>query len=113
MRAYLLAFVAMTLVFFLSVPMIIIGVLRKLYRKESVSDYMIVVAIGFDQVGGSIIYGQEDWTVSSWTWHLAQSGNRYAEYFRVFIDLIFGKNHCRDSFEKEAKELKFENTNAR
>lgn len=107
MRAYFLALVAMSLIFFFSVPMIIIGVIRKLYRKESIGDYMIVIAIGFDQVGGSILYGQEDWTVSSWTYHLAQSGNIYAEYFRVFIDLIFGKNHCRESFEKEAKELKF------
>ena len=41
------------------------------------------IAIGIDQVGGSILYGTEDWTVSSYTHILAQKGIRSAIYSGV------------------------------
>lgn len=107
MKSLLLALLAITVIFSITIPTLSIAILRKIYRKESISDYLYVVAIGFDQAGGSILYGQEDWTVSSWTYHLECKRNKYAHVFRVIIDLLFGKDHCKESFEKEARELNF------
>lgn len=108
MKSLLLALLAITVIFSITIPALSIAILRKIYRKESISDYLYVVAIGFDQAGGSILYGQEDWTVSSWTYYLSRCGNTYALYFRKFIDLIFGVDHCKNSFFKEAEQLKFD-----
>jgi len=66
MKNVLLAILAITLIFTLAIPVIVINTIRKLYRLESLREYFKVVAFGFDQAGGAIIYAQEDWMVSSW-----------------------------------------------
>lgn len=108
MMNFILMLIAMVLVFILSVPVLIANTTRKLYRRESIREYFKVVAFGFDQVGGSIIYSQEDWKVSSWTYHLAMLGNIYAYWFMKFINWLFmDEKHCEESFWKEAEQLKF------
>lgn len=107
MKSFALMLIAMLLILVLSVPAIVLNITRKIFRKESISEYFKVIAIGFDQVGGSILYGQEDWTVSSWTYWLEIKGNREARYFRKFIDFFFGGDHCENSFIYEAQQLNF------
>ncbi|MFY9141558.1 hypothetical protein [Sulfuricurvum sp.] len=107
MKSFLLMLIAILIISIVSIPAIILNMIRKVYRRESISKYLLTIAIGFDQAGGSILYGQEDWTVSSWTYYLEQCGNKHAQYFRVIIDLIFGKNHCKESYFAEAERLKF------
>lgn len=81
----------------------ILNVLRKTYRGENIRDYFETIAIGFDQAGGSILYSQENFTISSYTYFLCKyKKNRYACTFKKFIDSIFGENHCRDSYFWEA-----------
>lgn len=107
MKHFLLMILSIVLISVLALPVFMLNIIRKLYRKESIQDYFKVISFGFDQVGGSIIYSQEDWKVSSWTYRLEIKGNKYAGYFRRFIDYFFGHEHCMDSFIKEAHELNF------
>lgn len=104
---FILMLIAMALVSVLSVPVLIANTIRKLYRREKIKEYFHTVALGFDQAGGSILYGQEDWTVSSWTYNLHRKVNRNATWFMRFIDLLFGAGHCEDSFYNEAQKMNF------
>lgn len=65
-------------------------------------------AIGIDQLGGAILYGEPDWTISSRTYWLAHratevapQARRYAKWFERLIDAFFGEGHCRRSWENE------------
>lgn len=107
MKTLFLAIIAIALIFLLAIPVIAINTIRKWVMGDSLTHYFKMIGWGFYQVGGTIIYAQEDWMVSSWTYHLEQCGNKHAYYFRVFIDLIFGKNHCKESYFDEAARLKF------
>lgn len=107
-RSFLLMLLALIVMALVTFPLIVINLMRKLYRGENIQAYFHTIAIGFDQAGGSILYGQEDWTVSSWTYHLHRKGNGYATWFMEFINLLFrDKFHCENSFFKEASILKF------
>lgn len=101
MKSFFLMLIAIIIISVVSVPAIILNTIRKVFRRENIGEYFKTVAIGFDQAGGSILYGQEDWTVSSWTYHLHCKGNRHATLFMRFIDRIFGKDHCKNSYEWE------------
>lgn len=61
----LLVSILLPLVFVLMVvlsPFIfMLNVLRKLFRKEDLYIYLKAVLIGFDQVGGSLLYGTKDY----------------------------------------------------
>lgn len=107
MRSFLLMLLAVIVVSIITAPLIAYKSFKKWRHGESLGDYFYVIALGFDQAGGSILYGQEDWTVSSWTYYLAMSGDEDAKEFMIFIDGIFGKYHCRNSFYKEAEKLNF------
>ena len=107
----ILMLIAMLAIFLASIPAVVLNTIRKRYRRESLKEYFKTVAIGFDQAGGSILYGQEDWTVSSWTyylWRKSEGMNKPAEYFMDFINTLFmDHNHCEDSFYKEAEKTNF------
>lgn len=105
MRSFLLMLLAIIVMALVTLPLIVINLMRKLYRGENIQAYFHTIAIGFDQAGGSILYGQEDWTVSSWTYRLSAKGNRNAYYFMRFIDYFFGDEHCADSFIKEVEDM--------
>jgi len=99
MRAFFLMIVAMVFVSVFTLPVLIVGSLFRKDRKR----YWRTVAIGFDQVGGSLLYGTEDWTISSWSYYeCAYRGKRC--WFVKFIDKIFGDEHCKKSYKKESKE---------
>lgn len=106
---FILMLIAMIVIFLASIPAIALNTIRKLYRREKIKEYFKTVAIGFDQAGGSILYDQEDWTVSSWTYYLWSNGkNRWAYWFMIFINTLFmDRNHCEDSFSNEAQKLHF------
>lgn len=100
------------LIVFIAAPIaILINTIRKTFRKEKLKEYFLIIAIGFDQAGGSILYGQEDWTVSSWTfylWRKSEGMNQSASVFMSFINTLFmDEHHCENSFYAEAKRLNF------
>ena len=97
-KAFILMVIAFILVVLLSPFVFIIGLF--IYRKN-LADYFYTIAIGLDQLGGSILYNEEDWTVSSWTYYLCQQDNKYACWFMKFIDFIFGEKHCKRAFNNE------------
>lgn len=109
MKSFILMLIALIVITIVTLPVIAGNVVRKLWqRRDSVIEYFSVIAAGFDQAGGSILYSQEDWMVSSWTYHLHRKGNRYATYFMMFINRLFmDEHHCENSFFKEAEVLKF------
>ena len=96
-----LALIAYVIVHLTMLPVI---VYRLIFCTSSVQDfknYMFSIAIGLDQLGGSYLYGKPDWTVSSYTHHLACQGSMTALKFRRVIDFIFGDKHCYNSYINE------------
>jgi len=77
-------------------------------RSQNKDAYLHTLAVGFDQVGGSALYGTEDYTISSYTYFLCTQGygRRYC-FYRWAIDALFGTHHCKDSFTKESSEIQF------
>ena len=73
-----------------------------------VSEYFITVAIGFDQAGGSVLYEEEDYTISSYTYMMCQKG-KYC-WFMQLIDFLFGKEHCKRSYISEQNKIRKEAT---
>ena len=96
--------VALVLVVILTPIIFMVQIVRVYFRAESVSNYLLTVAIGLDQLGGSVLYERPDWTVSSYTYYLHSKNNKYATMFMKLIDLLFGKDHCLNSFISENKD---------
>lgn len=76
----------------------IFGVMAFLIRlymnRDTHRKYLYDVAIGIDELGGTLIYGTKDRTVSHMTGYFYLQGNILAVIFASFIDLLFGKDHC-------------------
>ena len=101
MRAFILMIIAAVLMLLLGLPLLLCQAIRHLIMRKPLPDLWWTTAIGLDQLGGSILYGEPDWTVSSRTYFLRLSGNVYAKWFERFINLLFGKDHCKKSYDKE------------
>jgi len=110
----LLAIVFATLILLVMAPVIMIFKSYSLWMNngEPLHVYFKTIAITLDQVGASIIYGVEDWTISSYTHLLAEYEDCYlARSFELFINMlaiVFEKDHCKTSYERERLELKKE-----
>jgi len=72
--------------------------------------YYKTIAITLDQVGGALIYGTEDWTVSAYTHLMSRyEGHLEAKIFEWVVDvlaLLFEKEHCKMTYERERLELR-------
>jgi len=110
MKQFLLMLLALVL-FPIAIVMIPVNAIRKWYLGHNLPAYWITVAEGIDQAGGSILYGQEDFTISAYTYHLCRGGgNGYACWFMGFIDALFGDGHCEGAWREEIEELMSEVT---
>ena len=86
----------------LIIPAFIGQIIRHIITDRKLGEFWFDVAIGIDQLGGAILYGEPDWTVSSRTYFLAQClDNLPAIMFMRLIDRFFGKEHCKKSYENE------------
>ena len=86
----------------LALPLITLLIPIGFVLRKFDTEYLKTVAIGIDQYGGSVLYNQENFTVSSYTYLLCRKkNNKLACYFMKFIDLLFGKDHCMKSFNWE------------
>ena len=83
----------------------IIQLVRKPLRGESVKDYFYTLAIGLDQLGGSLIYGLEDWTISSVAYYDATTYKRNIWFMNLINFLFNDKQHCMKSYYKESEIL--------
>ena len=101
-RAFLLFLVAYAVVMTATPFVALYKILTSYKRKDKLTDILFTMAIGFDQAGGSVLYEQENFTVSSYTYYLCTKQHRLC-WFMKFIDLIFGKDHCKKSYEWEVK----------
>ena len=95
-------------IFLLIIAFILVTILSpiiflvNLICRKDLDKYFKSIAIGLDQLGGSILYSQPDWTISSWTFFLAHYKKRKpAKIFMKFIDSIFVEGHCKRSFFHE------------
>jgi len=109
MRAFsgfILLLISLIILPIIGVPAIIVGVFRE---RNNLFKYLKTIAITIDQVGAAVLYGVEDFTVSSWTHYRARQGNVESIIFEKFINLLawpFQKNHCETSYNNEIEELK-------
>ena len=105
---YFLFLFALVLIVVLSPIVLFFQVLRKVFffKEESVGKYIHTVAISLDQLGAALIYGEEDWCVSSLAYYDYKYENKN-KWFMHFINFLFNdKEHCKVSFETEYAELK-------
>lgn len=105
-----LLIIATIIIMLSAVPVFIIRTISKLFSYEYLHTYLKTVALGLDQLGGAILYNQEDWTVSSYTYYLARVNKMQGRYylFMRFINLFFGKDHCFKSYEWEVNKQRDE-----
>lgn len=94
---YMILALMLGVIFF--IPALIYGLLHTFFTGEKFSRWCFAIAIGIDELFGSIIYCQPDWTVSSYTYYLAEIKHRkWARRFMKVIDFLFGKKHCEKSY---------------
>jgi len=101
MKNFILMLIACFLVVVLCPIVFLAQHIRYPLRGMKITQLYWNTAIGLDQLGGSILYGQPDWTVSSRTWFLANQGHRWAQRFMSVIDAFFGQEHCKNSYAHE------------
>jgi hypothetical protein len=94
-----LLLIAIALILILGLPVFIY---RAISAKDK-SNYLYSVAYGIDQLGGSILYTQPSFTVSSYTHLLSVMGSTAARRFAALIDFFFGKEHCKDAYHNEVR----------
>jgi len=90
-RDYFLLFVAI-----LFLPIILIAIIPAAIFGGKPK----IIALGIDQFGGSVLYGKENLTVSSYTHFLCKTEGRLC-WFEKLINIFFGKDHCKKSFDWE------------
>ena len=76
-----------------------------LFYQKNLKQYFYTIAVGLDQLGGSLLYNEEDWTVSSYTYCLCMFNKPFACGFMKFINFFFGKDHCEKAFEHEYRKM--------
>lgn len=110
MKQFLLFLVAYILTAILT-PFVVIG--KSLYYlitdKNKLDEYFFTAAIGFDQAGGSVLYNQENYTISSYSYFLCRFIGGHYCYIEKAIDKIFGENHCKNSFMWEIEKDREDN----
>lgn len=90
----------------LALIIIPISFIYNIIVKKDKAKYIFNIAIGIDQLGGSVIYNQPDWTVSSWTYYKAEIQlSNIHKYFMRVIDLFFGKRHCFYAYNNEVSQI--------
>ena len=100
MRALALILVALLTVAVAGMPVFLWQSLRRRRDPVALRTYWRTLAIGIDQVGGSLLYGTEDYTVSAWTHHLCADLGRRCWLERL-IDRLFYPGHCAASWRRE------------
>ena len=75
---------------------------------RGVENYFHTVAVGIDQLGGSILYDEENHTISAYTHYLALQKYRAAIVFEKFINLLAWSNtHCKSAYDFEVSKNLF------
>ena len=90
-------------VFVISAP--IVFIIRSFYEaeKSSLPNYWLTTLLGLDQFAGSILYGTLNWTISGYSYYLMLKGSRFGKVMVSVIDAIFGKGHCKESYDWDLK----------
>jgi len=100
MKALFLFLLAYCLVIMLTPFVFIFNIIRLYLVGVNIISYIDISAIGFDQAGGAVLYGKENYTISSYTHYLCEyKGSKCL--FERFINFFFGQDHCKKSFEWE------------
>ncbi len=106
MKEFLFLMLVFALVLVLGTIAFIGQVIRKTIRKESLKKYFYSLIIGLDQIGGTLLYGLEDWCISSIAYYDYSKGKN--KWFMHFINFLAqDKEHCKKSYFTELKERGF------
>lgn len=100
-----LILLAIILLMTVGILVFIFQIFRKTIRKEDLNSYLRGIAIGLDQFGATLIYGTEDWCISSIAYkHYTENRNTYV---MKFINFIFrDPDHCKNSYLAESRVIK-------
>ena len=108
LKAFALMLVALVLLLTLGPVVWLVQHIRYPLIGRSLERLYWDTAIGLDQLGGAILYGEPDWTISSRTYYLAHVRHGAGDVerwlalaFERLIDALFGRGHCRKSYENE------------
>jgi hypothetical protein len=80
-------------------PLVFLGMLG--YIIFGTATQALNTMVEFDEVGGFIISGQKERTVSAYTGLAESQGKIWAVILGNVIDLMFGKGHCLNAAKKE------------
>lgn len=72
-------------------------------NKKNYKKYLYDVAIGIDELGGTLIYSTKDKTVSHMTGYYVLQGSILAIMLSKFIDSLFGEDHCVKTYMDDIK----------
>ena len=68
-------------------------------------NYLLNLAIAFDQFANAALDGSPDETLSARAWRTEQTGKIFGRAFRPLIDALFllflQRNHCQSSYREE------------
>ena len=103
--SYVLFIIALMLTMILGPIVLFFQFFRKIYRGESLRQYLHTIAVSLDQLGAAIVYGEEDWCVSSIAYYHVEYEKKNAWFMHLINFLFWDKEHCKVSFETEYKEL--------
>lgn len=105
MVSFVLFLIAAVLIIVLAPIIFVLQIIRKTFRKESIALYLHNLAVSLDQLGGALIYGKEDWTISSIAYYHSEYEGKNT-WFMHFINFLFrDKDHCKNAFKTEYSEI--------
>lgn len=95
MKNFLGMILAFLLISVLVVPVFIWGLF--VYKKDN---YFFKIAMGLDQLGGSILFNKINWTVSVYTGYLVYiKKDKKWEWFAKLINFLFqDSKHCKKAY---------------
>lgn len=105
MRKFIGFIVAILLMIATSPIVLLYKSIKKGFSKnEKLGAYYYQLAVSTSQYYASFLYETEDWTTSSTSW--IRRDSKKVNALRVFTDFLLGKDHCKNSYENERREIK-------
>lgn len=116
-REYLVAVVIIAitrgiaaLILIIHLPIVLLMVVREMFSPDAIAleKYAYNTLRLTDIMASSLLFGTERATISGWTYYLGEKRNikGYERIYKLINKLAFDPNHCKDSYEYEAEDLK-------
>lgn len=77
-------------------------------KGRSMGEYHETIALGLDHLGGSLIYGEEKWSVSGYTYKLRKDHRDRLEvkiFEAVINGIFFDRKHCKKAYHSDLQKM--------